>query len=347
MIIIKGFFILMAVIFFFSSVSTDASPVTITINNPTCYNVYFDEKQLIEKYSNGTVTLYIEGGMLSREFDIWYELPLSSNVPLYIKGDHRTFRENQTTFTINEPQITENYGTFILIKNRAGNAITFWTGGTVNPLLEQRGTPSQHNILRASDKREFSPGETAVFDIGRDTRHDDYFIRDSRVDVPFEVPSPLNRNYLYVFEYSANSITQTDSRPLTEAGLPAPITVEFDLNNIELNQDDKNRLIQALTTALEHHKVPLRPVENENSYEGRIFYSMRISINTRITQPTNQNDFSLTLLRNGTEIRSSIAIRNPITGNPDTRQERFLNNFIRNNRLNDISTFFESIINDL
>ncbi|MCL2805464.1 MAG: hypothetical protein FWD26_05955 [Treponema sp.] len=229
----KLFLYIILVVLVFSCASSDnvntsqtvtihsAQGISIRVENPTCYNVYFDEKQRIGKYSNGTVELFTESGILSREFDIWYEIPLSSNVPLYVKGDHRTIRENQNTITINEPQFRENYGIYLAIKNNAGSAITFRTGGTINPLIEQRGTPSSENFLVASSKREFSPGETAVFDISRDSGRENYYIHDSRRDITFTLPLPLKRNYLYSFEYTANTVTLTDIRPLHRAGEPA------------------------------------------------------------------------------------------------------------------------------
>ena len=167
------------------------------------------------------VGLRTGSGTLSGGFDIWYEVPLSSTVPIYIRGDRRTIRDNQDSLVINELRITENYGRFITIRNNAGSAISFWTGGIAIPLIEQRGTPSLQNFLTATNRREFSPGETAVYDISRDAGNISYFIDDSGRRVPFFVPQPLKRNHLYSFSYNGSAVILTDSRPLHRAGEPA------------------------------------------------------------------------------------------------------------------------------
>ncbi|MDR1838604.1 MAG: hypothetical protein LBQ93_03340 [Treponema sp.] len=213
----KRIFLCVTFVFFSTYVlSSDGS--AIRVDNPTCYNVYFDGVQKINKKSSDIVTLYIESGTLSGGFDIWYEIPLSGTVPLYVKGDHRTIRESQTSLTINEPHITENYGRYITIHNSADNAITFRTSGTVNPLMEQRGTPSSENYLIPSNKREFSPGETGVFNITNDSGRESFYIHDSGRDVPLTLPLPLKRNYLYAYTYTPSGVTLTDVRPLHRIG---------------------------------------------------------------------------------------------------------------------------------
>jgi len=204
--------------FFLSIYVSSSDGTAIRVENPTCYNVYFERVQRIRKYSSGTITLYIESGTLSGGFDIWYEIPLSKTVPLYVKGDHRTIREDQASLTINEPHITENYGRYITIYNNADNAITFRTSGMVNPLMEQRGTPSSENYLVPSSKREFSPGETGVFNISSNSGRENLYIHDSGKEIPLTLPLPLDRNYLYAYTYTANAITLTDARPLHRIG---------------------------------------------------------------------------------------------------------------------------------
>jgi hypothetical protein len=214
----KKIFLCVTLIFFLSTYILLSDGTAIRVDNPTCYNVYFEGFQKINKNSSGTVTLYIESGTLSGGFDIWYEIPLSAAVPLYVRGDHRTIRENQTSLTINEPRITANYGRYITIYNGADNAITFKTGSTVNPLMEQRGRPSSENYLVSSIKREFSPGETGVFNITNNSGNEDFYINDSGRDVPLSLPLPLNRNYLYAYTYAATGVTLTDVRPLHRIG---------------------------------------------------------------------------------------------------------------------------------
>jgi len=188
----------------------------IQINNPTVYDVYFDGGQRVAKGTNGTdVTLYIETGALSRGFEILYEIPLNDTVPLYCKGDYRTFRENQSVFTITEPNITDNYGIYIKIKNNVNNAISFCTGGNVNPSWEQKGSPKAGNYLTFTNKREFSKNETPIFDISRDIVYSDYFIKDGRKEnIPLNLPNKVEKNYLYSYEYSGQGVELTDVRPL-------------------------------------------------------------------------------------------------------------------------------------
>jgi hypothetical protein len=190
----------------------------INIDNLTGYNVYFDGGQKINKKSNGTVTLFIEESTLTGGFDILYEIPLSSAVSVFCKGDHRTIRDKQHSLNINEPQINEIYGTFIVIQNHVSNAISFYTGGTANPSWEQKGSPKLGNNLTWTDKREFSPGETAVFNISRDFGYDNYFIRDSRKNIPLILPKKVEKNNVYTFDYSAKGVELIDSRPLHRIG---------------------------------------------------------------------------------------------------------------------------------
>ena len=208
---------------FFSCVNTDA-PVavdqgnSIRIENPTRYNVYFDQDQQIKKNTSGMVTLSIESGTLSRGFDIWYEILLSNTVPIFCKGDHRTIREKQNSLTITEPKITEIYGVFLAIRNNADSAITFNTGGTVNPSIEQRGSPAAGNYLARTDRREFSPGQTAVFDISSDSGRENYTVQESRKSTRLVLPQPLLKNYLYTIDYNADGCTLSDVRPLHRIG---------------------------------------------------------------------------------------------------------------------------------
>ncbi|MCL2209130.1 MAG: hypothetical protein FWB89_03110 [Treponema sp.] len=194
---------------------TIAQEARIRVINPTSYNVYFERNQKINKNSSGNISLHTESGFLSAGFDIWYEIPISDSVPVFLKGDHRTLRENQTSLNINEPVINENYGRFLVIKNKADNAVTFRTGGTVNSLMEQRGS---FPYLSRSEKFEFSPGETAVFDISRDLGNENYIIYDSRRSIPFTIPQTLKRNYRYSFDYTVNGLIFADSRPLHRIG---------------------------------------------------------------------------------------------------------------------------------
>jgi hypothetical protein len=197
----------------------DDNGTKIKIDNPTSFNVYFTNGQLVAKKTNGTtVTLFLEKGALSRPVDILYEIPLSGNVPLYCKGDSRTFRENQTSFTVIEPNITDNYGPFIIIQNKVNNAISFFSSGNSNPGWIQKGNPKDGNNLDWSDKHEFSPTETTVFDINRDIDYNNYSIRDGRKVIPLVLPARVRKNYLYSFEYTASGVELTDSRPLHRIG---------------------------------------------------------------------------------------------------------------------------------
>jgi hypothetical protein len=191
---------------------------TIKIDNPTGYNVYFDGGQKINKKSNGTVNLLIEEATLTGGFDILYEIPLTATVSLFCKGDHRTIRDKQSSLIINKPQINEIYGTYIVIQNNVNNAISFYTGGTANPSWEQKGNSKLGNNLTWTDKREFSPGETVVFDISRDFSYDNYFIRDSRKNIPLILPKKVEKNNVYTFEYSVKGVELIDSRSLHRIG---------------------------------------------------------------------------------------------------------------------------------
>jgi hypothetical protein len=222
------FFLYLFFLLLFSCVSSDksvnrrssnAQGTVIKVNNPTCYNVYFDQDQKVSQNSSGTVTLYIESGQRSRGFDIWYELPLTGTVPIFCKGDHRTIRENQTSLTIIEPQITENYGTFLVIHNKADSAIVFYTGDKFNQPVEQRGSPVRGNsLVEMPDRSEFSPDEAAVFDISGDSGLESYTIREGRKTTPLALPQPLQKNQVYAFEYNTDGIKLTDARPLHRVG---------------------------------------------------------------------------------------------------------------------------------
>lgn len=197
----------------------------INVNNPTVYNIFFDGGQLIPKRSNGNkVVLFTEGSELSNGFDIWYEIPLSASVPLYMIGDRRRIRENQNTLIINDPQTTENYGVFITINNNVGNAITFETNGVANPLVKQKGKPSSENYLLPTTKYEFSSGETGVFNISGDSGRENYSVRDNRKVIQFSLPFPLKKNYLYDYDYTSSGMILTDIRPLHRVGEPAWVT---------------------------------------------------------------------------------------------------------------------------
>jgi hypothetical protein len=187
------------------------------VENPTRFNVYFERGQLVGKGSRAAVSLALEDASLTGGFDILYEIPLSDTVVLYCKGDHRTIRENQSSLTVTDPHITENYGTFISLTNRADNAISFYSGGTAEPSWEQKGSPAAGNHLTWTDKREFSRNETAVFSIRRDSGTDNFHIRDSRRNIPLRLP-PLMTGYVYAFEYDGASVSLVDERPLRRIG---------------------------------------------------------------------------------------------------------------------------------
>jgi hypothetical protein len=210
---------------------SDARKISLTVENPTRFDIYFDEGQRIEKKSRGTVTLFSEDATLSGGFDIRYEIPLSDTVVIYPIGDHQTIRGGQTSFTAKEPQlISGGYGPYIKISNRANNAISFYTSGTVNPSWEQKGNPVVGDYLTWTDKREFSPDETAVFNISSDISYDGYSIKDGQKNIPFSLPK-VEKNFLYEFEYySSGSITLTDARPLRRIGEPGWAKTVADAN---------------------------------------------------------------------------------------------------------------------
>jgi len=199
----------------------DDREISIKVDNPTGYDVYIEgniEKRIGKKSNNNMVTLLIEDGTLSSGFNIYYEIPLSNSVSLFYKGDHRTFREKQVSFTLTQPRSIENYGTYIALTNRANNAVRFLSGGTVNPAWVQTGSPKMGNNLTRSSKREFNPHETVVFKIDINAWQDNHLIRDGRKDSPLILPQNLSNNYLYSFEYTANGVVLTDSRPLYRIG---------------------------------------------------------------------------------------------------------------------------------
>jgi hypothetical protein len=192
--------------------------ITILVDNPTNFNVYFDGSQLVRKQSSARVNLLIEDATLTSGFDILYEVSLSNTVSIFCKGDHRTIREDQTSFTVTEPKLTESYGTYIILRNGVNNAISFYTGGEVNPSWEQRGSPIMGDNLSRTDKREFSPAETVVFKIDRSLPQGSLHIRDNRRNIPLILPSDVQGNYAYTFDYTANGATLTDARPLHRIG---------------------------------------------------------------------------------------------------------------------------------
>jgi hypothetical protein len=191
--------------------------LVLTVDNPTLFTVYFEGEQRVAAKSGGRVSLAVEDATLTGGFDILYEIPLSGTVRLFCRGDHKTIRENQRAFTVGDPLITENYGTYIIITNTVNNAISLYSGGEALPGWEQKGNPAGGNSIVRSGRREFSKGETPVFRIEPD-RHDNYVIRDGRKNIPLALPPNPERNYLYSFEYGAGGAKLTDARPLHRIG---------------------------------------------------------------------------------------------------------------------------------
>jgi len=195
----------------------DDREITITVDNPTGYDVFIEgniEKRIEKLSNNNTLTLLIEDGPLSSGFYIFYEIPLSNSVFLFYKGDHKVFRENQTSFTIEEPHHIENYGTFIILRNKVNNAVRFFTGGTSNSSWIQTGSPKMGNNWTRTSKMEFNPNETAIFKIDYNSGHKNYFVRDGRNNNPLILPQNVKNNFVYDFDYTANGVTLTDARPL-------------------------------------------------------------------------------------------------------------------------------------
>jgi hypothetical protein len=193
--------------------------VMLTVDNPTLFTVYFDGGQKVERKSKGAaIRLAIEDATLTGGFDILYEIPLSDTLRLFCKGDHKTIREKQSFFAVNEPDISENYGTYIKISNRANNAISFYTGTEANPDWEQRGNPVAGNYVARTSRREFSKNETPLFRIEANVRHDSYFIRDSGKNIPLPLPPKVEKNFMYSFEYSGGGVKLMDLRPLHRIG---------------------------------------------------------------------------------------------------------------------------------
>jgi hypothetical protein len=192
--------------------------VVLTVDNPTPFTVYFERGQRVAGKSTGRVSLTVEDATLTGGFDILYEIPLSDTMRLFCKGDRRTIRENQSAFTVNEPRITENYGTYITITNTADNAISFYSGAEALPGWEQKGNPVAGNYITRSGRREFSRGETPVFMIEVNSRYDRYVIRDGRKNIPLALPPKVERNYVYSFEYNSVGVKLTDTRPLSRIG---------------------------------------------------------------------------------------------------------------------------------
>ena len=188
------------------------------VENPTRFNVYFERGQMVGKGSSAPVSLAVEDATLTGGIDILYEIPLSDTVVLFCKGDHRTIRKNQSSLTVSDPDITENYGTFIALTNKADNAISFYSGGTAEPSWEQKGSPVAGNHLTWTNKREFSRNETAVFSIRRDSGNENFYIRDSRRNIPLRLPPAMTGNFLYSFEYDGSAVAFIDERPLRRAG---------------------------------------------------------------------------------------------------------------------------------
>jgi hypothetical protein len=196
-----------------------ASGAVLTVDNPTPFTVYFERGQKASGKSRGTkISLAVEDAVLTGGFDILYEIPLSGSVRLFCKGDHRTIRENQNAFTVADPNITENYGTYIKITVAVDNAVSFYSGGEALPSWEQRGDPMTGNYPARTSRREFSRGETPVFRIDADSRYDSYAVRDSGKNIPLALPPKVEQNYLYSFEYTGSGVSLADARPLSRSG---------------------------------------------------------------------------------------------------------------------------------
>ena len=199
----------------------DDREITITVDNPTIYNVYIEgdiEKRIGKNSKNNKVTLLVEDGTLSGGFNICYEIPLSNTFSIYYKGDHRLFRENQTSFIVSEPRTIESSGTYIILNNKANNAVRLLVGKIPIVAWIQTGSPAMGDSIMRSDKREFNPGETVVFRMDNDSSLNNYSIQDGSKTFPLSLPKNIERNYCYTFEYSKDSIIFADARPLLRIG---------------------------------------------------------------------------------------------------------------------------------
>ena len=203
---------------FFNSITVSDGVIEIIIDNPTGYNIYFstDLRNKINKNSsNNQVSFYIGDGPLTNDFYIIYEIFLSDNVPLYVRGLRGvSFEKNDSRYTIPEPRIEGYEGTYITIHNKVNNAISLVIGGTYQRFLKQNGTPVTDTRLLEDNKVVFSSNTIAVFRYDQDTNRDRYYIRDSRKEIPMILPKSIERNYRYAYEYKTNGIELIDARPL-------------------------------------------------------------------------------------------------------------------------------------
>jgi hypothetical protein len=205
--------------------NTDRS-IPIKIENPTVYDVYFDKarfvrEQRIDGRSSGIVRLLVGDNELTGGFDIRYKMPLTETVPIFVTGDHRTIQKGQISFTINEPKITENHGKHLVIRNHADNAIILGNGGEPKPFVEQVGDAYTNAQLQPVAVREFSPNESAVFDISKELDLSRYYIEDTRRRIPLNLPKNIPNNYIYEFVYERSGAKLVDVRPLHRAGEPS------------------------------------------------------------------------------------------------------------------------------
>jgi hypothetical protein len=190
---------------------------SIEIDNPTFFNITIDNQELSARTKDTVKIIHVYNNELSSGYDITYEVSLNNSIPsLFCKGDNIKIRKEQTSVIINTPVLKDNYGCYIVIKNKANSAIGFGipTGNSFTTI------PAVIRKSESDPRYEFSSNETAIYQLDNNTTSTSkYAIKDGKNNILFN-SLEIKKNYIYEYEYSVGKLIFIDARPLTRIGEP-------------------------------------------------------------------------------------------------------------------------------
>jgi hypothetical protein len=250
-----------------------------------------------------TITLPVYNNELTSGFDILYELPLSKTLTLFCKGDKRKINKEQAMLQIDAPVFLENYGSFLVLSNKANNSIVLTSSDARLPALEQKG-----EYALAGTHYEFAPGTSAVYQLAADGR---YLIEDGSKKIEVPLP-PIRKNHVYRVAYSAAGVELIDVRTLETCGDPLYCTVVF--SGDALPAAEQQKLLAELNNALQRNRAPFLVVRNGEralkEQSASYTFTITFAAETQPTKPplniaTIKCDMTLALARNGKTLETA------------------------------------------
>jgi len=276
----------------------------VTIVNNTLFDVeVMDGSRIIPKQGEKIITLPLFFGELNEGYRLTYRVPLLGDIFLRVpRQENIIIRNDQRTALVDSPDFQSDF-CFLIIKNMGNQTISLKDNNEyVNSVVS-------FEPIEYSSSPYLGPGNSNLYELrpgqnNRSIETDQYRI----VSFPLNVAVP---GFIYTFIFDGNEAFPIEARPLVDIEGRAPLSISF--TGDSLSETEKSSLVEALAVALENYSVPLRPVftnEEYSSFEGRIFYTLNISLNTRIQAPQPpvntelvRGELSLSLLRNGKVLR--------------------------------------------